>query len=65
MFLHLCVFLFMGGDPSMQWAGGVHPLGIPPPEMATEAGGTHPNGMHSFFLQESSDQVEDLAMVTY
>ena len=50
-----------GVYPSMQWgmsafgSGGVHSLGRhlsipsrrPPPETATEAGGTHPTGMHS------------------
>ena len=35
MFIHRSVILFTGG--------GVYPL----PEMATEAGGTHPTGMHS------------------
>ena len=36
------------------WPGGYlpHPRQTPPPpqEMATEAGGTHPTGMHSCFL---------------
>ena len=42
----------------MQWAGGVHPhwaetplgrqaLWADTPEIATEAGSTHPTGMHS------------------
>ena len=36
MFIHRSVILFTGGC-------------TPPPEMATEAGGTHPTGMHSCF----------------
>ena len=58
MFLHLSVILFTGavshhamGGVYTPWAdippGRQHP---PPPETATEAGGTHPTGMHSCCL---------------
>ena len=56
MFSHLLVILFTGGTgvyPRMEWVD----LTLPPlgrhlpyrqtPEMATEAGGMHPTGMHS------------------
>ena len=50
MFLHLSAILFTGGDVS-QHAKGIEytPLRRHPPEMATEAGGMHPIGMHFVF----------------
>ena len=66
MFLHLSVILFTGDGvyPSIQWGGAPqadthwtpHPWadtlpGQTPPEMATEAGGTHPTGMHSSYYR--------------
>ena len=64
VFTPICDSVHGGGVglyPSIQWAGGEHPPGqIPPPradttsrhlpnEMAIEAGGTHPTGMHSCY----------------
>ena len=51
MFLHMSVILFTGGGgicPSVQ---GVYTLpDTPPVEMATEAYGAHPTGMHSCLI---------------
>ena len=46
MFLHLSVILFTGGG--MRGRG----RGLRAGDTATEAGGTHPTGMHSCFLRE-------------
>ena len=34
-------------SPRRTYNRGKHPAGRPPPKTATEAGGTHPTGMHS------------------
>ena len=54
MFLYLSVShsVHGGGEagvciPTCKGRGVYSPLGRHPPEVATEAGGTHPTGMHS------------------
>ena len=64
MLLHLSVILFTGGclplgpgsvhPPRTHPPPDSHPLDIPPIEIAIEAGGTHPTGMHSYYRPQWS-----------
>ena len=49
MFLHLSVSHFVHGGHAWQWGGVCLVEGMHVGETATEAGGTHPTGMHSCY----------------
>ena len=64
MFLHLSVILFTGGGctpPSKTPPPGQTPP-PPPPPTATEAGGTHPTGMHSWWKCDWKQNLERMTM---